>query len=275
MKKLILLLLILASVSCNTNISLKSKDENKTKLTFPELTSILNPQDALAFFYTRDIDKSLTTNCGIATPGTTAGATPTPGGVGAVPTTGTTGTSTSKRIILSQLVFKTGETLTMKFQYDSNQFQGALDQQQGFTLTGGIFGHTVTGKQGTIKWTGQSLGYIDETNNAAQNLTFLIVDVNLRGTFTPNSSSSGSTPIECNTLDGINCTSSVSTTKCFTQDSRTCMSSGTTCKTNDGINCDSNGTSSCTTLNSIKCSTPTAITISGSINCNAANVIPQ
>ncbi|MBK6604274.1 MAG: hypothetical protein IPG24_02080 [Leptospiraceae bacterium] len=87
MNKIILLLLILASISCNTNISLKSKDENKTKLAFPEITSLLGPEGSVAYFNTRDIDKSLTTNCGIATPGTTAGATPTPGGVGAVPTT--------------------------------------------------------------------------------------------------------------------------------------------------------------------------------------------
>ncbi len=250
MNKIILLLLILASISCNTNISLKSKDENKTKLAFPEITSLLGPEGSVAYFNTRDIDKSLTTNCGIATPGTTAGATPTPGGVGAVPTTGTTGTSTSRRIILSQLVFKTGETLTMKFQYDSNQFQGALDQQQGFTLTGGIFGATVKGTQGTVKWTGQSLGYIDETNNAAQNLTFLIVDVNLKGTYTPGSSSNATTPVECNTTGDGKCTSSITTTKCFTQ---------------DYINCINNtaGTGS------------TPITISGSINCNASNVIPQ
>jgi hypothetical protein len=250
MNKLFIFIFTLAVFSCNTNISLKSKDENKTKLAFPEILSLLGPQESVAYFYTRDIDKSLTTNCGVATPGTTAGATGTTGTPGATPptTTGGTGTSTSKRIILSQLVFKTGETLTMKFQYDSNQFQGSLDQQQGFTLTGGIFGSTVKGTQGTVKWTGQSLGYIDETNNAAQNLTFLIVTVSLRGTYTPGSSSSGTTPVECNTIDGINCTSSISTTKCFTQ---------------DYIKCVANNTGG------------TPITISGSINCNAANVIPQ
>ncbi len=251
MNKLFILLLILTNLFCNSNISLKSKDENKTKLSFPEVASLLSPTDTVAFFYTRDIDKSLTTNCGIATPGTTTGATGTATPGATTPTTGTTGTSTSKRVVLSQLVFKTGETLTMKFQYDSNQFQGALDQQQGFTLTGGIFGATVKGTQGTVKWSGQSLGYIDETNNAAQSLTFLIVDVSLRGTYTPGAASSGVTPVECNTTDGVNCTSSISTTKCFTQDYKTCMSSA----------------------GSATGSTP--VTISGKINCNAANVIPQ
>lgn len=249
MNKLFIFILSIVLISCNTNLTLKSKDENKTKLAFPEIASLLSPADAVAYFYTRDIDKSLTTNCGIATPGTTAGASATPGATGTpAPTTGGTGTSTSKRIILSQLVFKTGETLTMKFQYDSNQFQGALDQQQGFTLTGGIFGSTVKGTQGTVKWSGQSLGYIDETNNAAQSLTFLIVEVSLRGTYTPGVSGSGVTPVECNTTDGINCTSSVSTTKCFTQDYKTCVANNTG---------------------------GTPITISGKINCNAANVIPQ
>ena len=138
----------------------------------------------------------------------------------------------------------------MKFQYDSNQFQGALDQQQGFTLTGGIFGATVKGTQGTVKWTGQSLGYIDETNNAAQSLTFLIVDVNLKGTYTPGSSSNAITPVECNTTGDGKCTSSITTTKCFTQ---------------DYINC----------INNTAATGSTAITISGSINCNAENVIPQ
>lgn len=248
MNKLFILILTFVLFSCNTNISLKSKDENKTNLAFPEILGLLSPEAAALYFYTRDIDKSLTTNCGIATPGTTTGATGTTTPGVPAPTTGTTGTSTSRRIILSQLVFKTGETLTMKFQYDSNQFQGSLDQQQGFTLTGGIFGHTVKGTQGTVKWTGQSLGYIDETNNAAQNLTFLIVDLSLRGTFTAGSSSNATTPVECNTTDGINCTSSVSTTKCFTQDYKTCVANNTG---------------------------GTPITISGKINCNASNVIPQ
>ncbi len=250
MNKLFILLLTFAILSCNNNISLKSKDENKTKLAFPEILALLTPNDAVAYFYTRDIDKSLTTNCGVATPGTTTGTTGATGTTGTTTTTtgGATGTATSKRIVLSQLVFKTGETLTMKFQYDSTQYQGSLDQQQGFTLTGGIFGATVKGTQGTVKWTGQSLGYIDETNNAAQSLTFLIVTVSLRGTYTPGSSSSGTTPVECNTTDGINCTSSISTTKCFTQ---------------DYVKCVANNTGG------------TPITISGSINCNAANVIPQ
>lgn len=251
MNKLFILLLILTNLFCNSNISLKSKDENKTKLAFPEIMSLLGPEGSLLYFNTRDIDKSLTTNCGIATPGTTTGAgtTTTPGAT-TTPTTGTTGTSTSKRVILSQLVFKTGETLTMKFQYDSNQFQGSLDQQQGFTLTGGIFGHTVKGTQGTVKWTGQSLGYIDETNNAAQSLTFLIVDLNLRGTFTPSSASNATTPVECNTTGDGKCTSSITTTKCFTQ---------------DYVNC----------INNTAATGSTPITISGKINCNAANVIPQ
>lgn len=241
MKKLSIIVLMVANLFCAA-----SEDENKAKLTFPEVTSILSPSDSFYFFYPREIDKTLTTNCGIATPGTIS----TPGvpGTPTVPTTGTTGTNSSRRTILSQLVFKTGETLTMKFLFDSNQFQGALDQQQGFTLTGGIFGHTVTGRQGTVKWNGQGIGYIDESNTAAQALTFLMVDVNLRGTFTQGATASGVTPVECNTNGDGRCTSSITTTKCFTQ---------------DFINCMSNNTSG------------VAVTISGSINCNATNVIPQ
>ena len=109
---------------------------------------------------------------------------------------------------------------------------------------------TKKGKKEGVKWTGQSLGYIDETNNAAQSLTFLIVDVNLKGTYTPGRSSNATTPVECNTTGDGKCTSSITTTKCFTQ---------------DYINC----------INNTAATGSTAITISGSINCNAENVIPQ
>jgi hypothetical protein len=244
MKKILILLIILSSFACKT-----SKNENKAKLTFPEVASLLSPSDTFYFFYTREIDKTLTTNCGVATPGG-AVSTGVPGAVPGATPTPTTGTSTSKYTILSQIIFKTGETLTMKFLYDSLQYQGALDQQQGFTLTGGIFGNTVKGTQGTIKWQGQSLGYIDEANKTAQTLTFLIVDINLRGTFTPGSAATGTTPTECYTTGDGKCTSTITTTKCFTQDYITCM-------------------------NNTAATGATPITISGNINCNAANVIPQ
>lgn len=235
------MVLIFANIFCST------EDENTAKMSFPEVLSLLGPEGSLLYFLPREIDTSLTTNCGVATPGSTS--TGTPGLPGTTPTTGTTGTTTSKRIILSQLVFKTGETLTLKFQYDSNQFQGALDQQQGFTLTGGIFGHTVRGVQGTVKWNGQGIGYIDESNNSAQSLTFLIVSLNLRGTFTQGTTSSLISQAQCNTSDGINCTSAQTTTTCFTTDGSKCVNNSNT--------------------------TGIPITIAGDINCNANNVIPQ
>ncbi|MBP7282610.1 MAG: hypothetical protein KBA66_13595 [Leptospiraceae bacterium] len=245
MKKIsIIMVLIFANLFCST------EDENTAKMSFPEVMSLLGPEGSLAFFWTRDIDTSLTPNCGVATPGTTSGTTGT-GGTTVPPTGGTTGTSTSKRIILSQLVFETGETLTLKFQYDSNQYQGALDQQQGFMLTGGIFGHTVNGRQGTVKWNGQGIGYIDESNNSAQTLTYMIVSLNLKGTFIQGTTSIGTTPFECNTSDNVNCTSTSTTTKCFTQDGAKCVNSLT------------------------QAGTQVSVTIAGDINCNAANVIPQ
>lgn len=242
MKKIFLFLFMLFSCS--------SKEDNQTTLNFPELLSLINDSNTaqyLAYFYVREVDQSLTSNCGVATPATTATAQPGVPGQTPTPTTDPNQSTSTRFNILSQLVMKnTGETLTMKFLYDTSQFQGALDQQQGFTLTGGVFNSTVTGKQGTVRWSGQGAGYIDEATKTQQVLTFLEVDVSFRGTFST-SSTTTTAPVECYTTDGIKCTSTITTTKCFTQDNINCVSSST--------------------------ATGTVVNVTGKVKCTSKNVI--
>ena len=55
MKKIsIIMVLIFANLFCST------EDENTAKMSFPEVMSLLGPEGSLAFFWTRDIDTSLT-----------------------------------------------------------------------------------------------------------------------------------------------------------------------------------------------------------------------
>jgi len=189
------------------------------------------------------IDMDLTPNCGTATPATAATSTGT-----TTTTTSTSSRSTNTRFtVLSQLVMKTTkEILTIKFIYDTTQTQGAIDQQQGFTFTGGLFNDTITGKQGTVKWLNQGVN-VDDSNQGTQIVQFFNINVNLQGTYTPGVGTT-TTPTECYTSDSVNCTSTVTTTKCFTTDNKTCLSSAST--TSGG----------------------TAIVIKGSLNCNAKNI---
>ncbi|MBE7410572.1 MAG: hypothetical protein HS129_00670 [Leptospiraceae bacterium] len=189
------------------------------------------------------IDMDLTPNCGTATPATTA-----TGTTGTTTTTTTSTKTTNTRFtVLSQFVMKTTkEILTIKFIYDTTQTQGPIDQQQGFTFTGGVFNDTVTGKQGLVKWLNQGVN-VDDSNQGTQVVQFLNINVNLQGTYTPGVGTT-TTPIECYTSDSINCTSTVTSTKCFTTDNRTCLSSASTA------------------------SGGTPIVIKGTLNCNAKNI---
>ncbi|MDX1958855.1 MAG: hypothetical protein SFU98_09790 [Leptospiraceae bacterium] len=248
--KIFLMSLLMILMNCTNN-------ENKTKFDFPpELLATLNDSNQnflLSYFGTlgeREIDQSLTANCGIATPGVVAGAAgATTPGQPATGGTGTGGANNTRFTVLSQLVFKkTGETLNIKYQYDTNQIQGQIDQQQGFTLTGGVWNANLTGRQGTVQWGQQGIGYVDESVTGAQVLSFFTINIDLKGTFTQNNTGTTTVPFECNTIDFTNCTSTTTTTKCFTTDGKTCLalsSSGTT------------------------------VTIKGTLRCNSRNVIPN
>jgi hypothetical protein len=244
------ILLILSLFDCNNN-------ENKSKIDFPpELLATLNDSNQnflLSYFGNlgeREIDQDLTANCGVASPGVVSGA------PGAVPgqttpaTGGTGGTNNTRFTVLSQLVFKnTGETLNIKYQFDTNQIQGQIDQQQGFSLTGGVWNANLSGRQGTVRWGQLGVGYIDEAVTGSQTLSFFTITLDLKGYFVQNSgTATTTTPFECNTSDFINCTSTTTTTKCFTNDGAKCLTVNTT---------------------------GTSVSISGTLKCNSKNVIPN
>lgn len=199
--------------------------------------------------FVQGIDNTLTPNCGVASPALTTNAT-VPGQTPAqtTPTT-TTGTANQTRFsIISQLVLTNRETLSIRYVYDVTQTQGPVDAQQGFTLTGGAFNNTVTGNRGTIKWSNNGIN-INTTLNTSQQIPFFELELNLTGTFTPGVTTS-TTPLSCNTIDGINCTSAQSSTQCFTTDNRICLVTST-----------ATGTST--------------VTITGTLKCNSPNVVAQ
>jgi hypothetical protein len=230
-------------------ISCTNPDANKIELQYPAaLLDVFNsdPGYYALYFSSREIDTDLTTNCGVASPATTAtGATGATGTTTPATTTGTTSTTNTRFSILNQYIMKNSkETLNFKFIYDTNQIRGSIDQQLGFTITGGPYNATITGKQGTVTWGIGAVGYIDESLTASQNLTFMKgVEVTLNGTFTRGSTASTVTPFTCNTVDNVNCTSAVTTSQCFTTDNKTCLSTttsttGTPITINITLNCE-------------------------------------
>ncbi|NBU97108.1 MAG: hypothetical protein EBS19_02655 [Spirochaetia bacterium] len=249
-KAIFLILVINIFISCT------DANANKIKMDFPvQLLDIASndPSFYALYFSTREIDSDLTSNCGLASPATTT-ATGTTGTTGTT-TTGTTGTTTtsSKFTIVNSYVMKnTKETMNLRFIYDSTQSRGSVDQQQGFTITGGLFNTTITGKQGTVTWGlgGLGLGYIDESNTGSQQLSYMKnIQLQLNGVFSKNTSTTITTPLTCNTQDNINCTALVTGTTCFTQDNKTCTSASAT--------------------------TGTPITLNITINCESKSVIPN
>ncbi len=228
----------------------KRENQSKINLNSPEFIALLNESNRVGtFFYfaTREVDQKLTTNCGIAAPGTA----PTTPGAAAAPTPAPAqGTTNTKFNVVSQIIFKpSGETLSFRFTYDTIQTSGALSPQQGFTLTGGVFNNTVTGTQGTVNWSGQGAGYIDDATTTPQTLAFLNVSVDLRGTFLSGATTTTTVPLQCFTTDNINCTSATASTQCFTTDNKLCIASTA-------------ATSGAKPVN-----------ISGTIKCNSSNVI--
>lgn len=219
----------------------RPKDQNKTDLS---ILGTLTGEPAL--FFLGEIDSSVTTSCGTASPATTTSTT-TPGQTTPTTTTTTTGNNT-RFTVFSQLVMKTKETLNIRFIYDVTQTQGRIDPQQGFILSGGTFANTVSGSQGTVKWFNQGVN-VDQSITAQQTLSFFNIEVNLLGTYISGASSTNLN--SCNTLDGVNCTSGASATQCFTSDNRTCL------------------------IQSSTTSGASAVNIRGTLKCNAPNIVPQ
>ncbi|MCB1141294.1 MAG: hypothetical protein H7A24_01105 [Leptospiraceae bacterium] len=247
MKKYIFLFLSLGLVACS------NADSNKVKTDVPpEILPYLSTDTNYYALYFRDreIDSTLTSNCGEASRGVTSSTTGTTGTTGTT-STGSSSQSNTRYIILNKYVIKdTGESLNLKFNYDTYQTSGSIDQQQGFTLTGGVFNATITGRQGTVEWAqgGTSLGYLDETSTRTQYLTYMKdVKVTLFGTFKRESTTSTVVPFECYTTDNVNCTTTITTSKCFTQDNKTCLVTSLT----DGIPITFTATINCETSNFI------------------------
>lgn len=230
----IVILLVFSSVFAACGL----KNENKA-----ELSMLADGEPGLYFL--GEVDSDITTSCGQATPATTS----TTGTGTTTGTTGSTSTSNNTRFtVISQLIFKTKETLNLRFTYDSTQIQGKIDPQQGFVLAGGAFGKTVQGTQGTVEWFNQGIN-IDTALQSAQQISFFNLEITLNGTY---SSTSASTNVllSCNTLDSVNCTSGTSTTQCFTSDNKTCLVQNTSTDAK-------------------------AVIIRGTIKCNAPNIVPQ
>lgn len=215
------------------------KNENKAEIT-------ILPEGEASLYFLGEVDNDVTTSCGQATPATTAAA----GQPANPPQGGSTSTTNNTRFtVISQLIFKTKETLNLRFTYDSTQIQGKIDPQQGFVLAGGAFGKTVQGTQGTVEWFNQGIN-IDTALQSAQQISFFNLEITLNGTYSNTASSSTSVLLSCNTLDSVNCTSGTSTTQCFTADNKTCLVQNTSTDAKSVI-------------------------IRGTLKCNAPNIVPQ
>ncbi len=233
-RTLILTFLLLPFSAC------KVKDQNKVDL------SLLPIAGGSLLWFPGEIDTSLTSSCGIASTATST-STGTTGTTGT--TTTTTGTTSTKFAIVSQLVFKTRETLFLRYTYDYNQTQGNINAQQGFVLTGGFFGKTATGTQGTVKWASNGIN-INTSLTTAQEISQFQVDLDLIGTYVDGATTTNNTT--CYTLDNVNCTAqtTTTTTTCYTSNNQTCLVAAT----NSGA---------------------TQVVIRGSLNCYARNVVQQ
>lgn len=246
MKQSILIILFLSS----TLMVCRSRASNDAAININALSGLINGQTIIPFNGT--VDTALTPNCGVSGPATTTTA-----GVGTQPTTpqqpaqgGQANQNNTRFTVTTRYIMKTtGESLNMRFIYDSTQFQGPIDNQQGFVLSGGTFGNTVTGTSGTVRIANGGID-VNPNSQTSQTLSFLAINIDLRGNFTSGTSTTGgSTPTSCFTIDNVNCTAQTTNAQCFTFDNRTCA-------TNSG-------------------STGTPVTISGRINCSNPALLPN
>jgi hypothetical protein len=225
-----------------------SSDSNKAKLDLITLAST-------ATFYPLycDVDTNLISDCGTASvalattgiPGATGATTPTP-----TPTTGgTSGQQNTRFTVTSTLPCSTtAEYITLKFIYDTTQTQGNIDSQQGLNISGGLFGNTVTGRVGTVKWLTQGVD-VNPATTGAQRLSFLNVELNVTGELSAGGTTTTALPRTCYTTDNVNCTALVTQTQCYTTDNKTCSSSSA--------------------------GTGTTTTVKGTIKCSARNLLPN
>ncbi|EMJ95105.1 LIC10920 family plasminogen-binding lipoprotein [Leptospira alstonii] len=200
-----------------------------------------------------EVDPDKISSCGVAVPGTTAtGTTGTTGGnTGATTTPSGSSGSSTRYTVTSQLIMKnTAEAMVLRFQFDSAQYQGSVDPQQGFSYSGGAFGRTVTGNVGKVEWGSSGVPVYPSGNGAAQQQTlqYLDIDISLSGKLLDSSTTTGILN-QCYTSDNVNCTSVTTTQQCFTQDNKSCVSTAS--------------------------AAGSAVTITGNISCNAPNVIPS
>ena len=248
--KVLWVLFMMLLLNCNTD-----KDANDVKVKFPpEVLATLDTTDTTAmaqyylYFGDREVDQTVTPSCGTATPGVTLSGTGTGTNTTTQPSQTGQGTSNSKFTIFSQMTMKkTGELLTLKFAFDTNQFQGTIDPQQGFILSGGVWQSTITGRQGTVKWGAQGVGYIDESATGSQTVSYMKLDLELFGFFQPGQGQNNTVVFQCYTSDGLKCTTTTSSAQCYTYDSVNCIT------TNAGKN----------------------ITVKATVNCSAKNIVPS
>lgn len=195
----------------------KPNMKSEVDLEFGALQGLLNGNQTIHYLGEIDMDK--TPDCGRATAETQQQTTnPTPTRSERAVQSGTVNDRFS---IISTFIMKnSNESLNMRFSYDRRQFKGPINPQQGFVLAGGMFGNTVTGRQGTVEWGAMGVNLIP--SQSSQQLTYLDIRVELSGTFVPGQ---GTTipPNQCYTQDGINCTVVQTSTQCFTVDNRTCL----------------------------------------------------
>jgi len=210
-KKILLLLILI--VSC------KKEDDNELLL---DIVITNGP----TYYFAGEINTDIMANCGIATPATTSS------------------TNNTNFTITSTLPLKNStEVLNLKFNYNMNQTQGAINAQQGFTITGGP--NTIVGTQGTVEWPG-GLGTLLTSCSGSQPVQYFDIDINLTGYYTPGVTTTV-TPTTCKTTDNVFCNTS-GTIDCYTIDNQTCMVNTAT-------------------------GNETPITVTGNIRCNHPGVI--
>ncbi|MFB5652590.1 hypothetical protein ACE5IS_18255 [Leptospira wolffii] len=196
--------------------------------------------DGVAFNIDGELDADKTASCGTASPYSTSSTSTT------TTTTTTTSSSSSQYTVISRLYFKSGEYLYLKFLYDSNQNQGSIDSQQGFSYSGGIGTMAVVSNYGKIYWGGSGVP-VDTSVSSSQALSYLTVTLDLVGTAV-SGGSTGLALTQCYTVDLINCTSATSTSMCYTQDGQTCYNTqtvtGPSVTIQGDVNCTSNSISS-------------------------------
>ncbi|EQA62052.1 LIC10920 family plasminogen-binding lipoprotein [Leptospira alexanderi] len=232
-----------------TFFNCEHRDQNKVDL------KVLVAATGDVILINGEVDSDKISSCGVAVPGTTAAsgtATGTTGGNTGTTTTNSGSSGSSARYtITSQLIMKnTAEAMVLRFQFDSAQYQGTVDPQQGFSYSGGVFGKTVTGNVGKVEWGSSGIPVYPTGNGAAQQQTlqYMDIDISLSGKILDSSTSTGILN-QCYTSDNVNCTSVTTTQQCFTQDNHSCVSTAS--------------------------ASGSAVTITGRISCNAPNVIPS